>query len=421
MNLWNAVLYDGNGDDGVLNLVLVEDDLYTANLIKNTINWHDYNIDNCEVFYDGLSAYEYIASHKADIVITDIKMPGMDGITLIEKCCEISSDMQFIIITGHREFQYAYKAIKFNVFDYLLKPIQLSTLTDILEKVVKATSKTDPFDNMPFQTDNISVDIQSIFSSILNQDADDLKNPANIFSITGIPENMLNSPCVLISLNLIDFDDFITNRWKYSAEQFKNAVTKIIALETDSMIFSACSFLFAEIFILAIAKKKIYDMREIIMKYLEHLKNSFIEIFDLKIKYNPISEFSSIKQILTSVSREQKIIGNNTDIIKKCKAYIYDNLHKQITLSDVAEHVFLNPIYLSSYFKEKTGENFSAYIKNIRIERAKQLLQKDDLSIAQICETIGFKSESYFYKLFKTITGMTPQQYREQHLEKRQE
>jgi len=403
----------------MLNLVLVEDEIYTANLIKSTINWQEYDIENCEVFYDGLSAFEYISSHHVDILITDIKMPRMDGMTLIEKCREINQNLQIIIISGYREFQYAYKAIKFNVFDYLLKPIQLSTLVDILEKVVKETSKVDPLDQIPFLESNYSDDIQNALTNIFNQNSGDLKNPANIPYITGIPEDLLNNPCVLISFNLMDFDDFIMNHWKYSTEQFKSAVTKITSVETEWAMFSTFSFWFDEIFVLAIAKKHLNNIQPYIIKYLEHIKNNFLEIFNLTIRYNTTSAFSSVKQFFTNISQEKETIDKNEDIIEKCKAYIYDNLHRQITLSDVSEHVFLNPIYLSSFFKEKTGENFSAYIKNIRIERAKQLLKKKNISIAQICETIGFKSESYFYKLFKSITGITPQQYREQHLEER--
>ena len=351
----------------MLNLVLVEDEIYTANLIKSTINWQDYNIENCEVFYDGLSAFEYISSHQVDILITDIKMPRMDGMTLIEKCREINQNLQIIIISGHREFQYAYKAIKFNVFDYLLKPIQLSTLVDILEKVVQKTNRIDPMDKIPFQDNTFSVSMQTALTDIINQNPNDFKNPANILSVTGIPEKLLNNPCVLINFNLLDFDDFITNHWKYSSEQFKSAVTRITSIETEWVMFSTFSFWFDEIFVLAIAKKSLDNIQSYIVKYLEHIKNNFLEIFNLTIRYNTTSAFSSVKQFFTNISQEKETIDKNEDIIEKCKAYIYDNLHRQITLSDVSEHVFLNPIYLSSFFKEKTGENFSAYIKNIRL------------------------------------------------------
>lgn len=401
----------------MLNLVLVEDEIHTANLIRDAISWQDYGIGKCEVFYDGLSAYEYIIQNPVDIVITDIKMPIMDGMTLIEKCRETKTDIKFIIITGHREFQYAYKAIKYNVFDYVLKPIQLSTITEILKKAVKETNKDDALDSIPFQDSALSRDIRSVFANLF-YNASTLPTAAHEeFAQENIPEHILNNPCVLINLSFLNFDDFIVNHWKYTTGQFKNAVMKITSLETDYVYFVTLNFWFDELFILAIAKKDAISLDENISKCMEHIKKNFKDIFTLDAKYHIISKSSSMKQLLMSVENDKKETDNESDIIEKCKAYIYENLHKQITLTDVAEHVFLNPIYLSSYFKKKTGENFSVYTRNIRIERAKQLLKKDDFSISQICESIGFSSESYFYKLFKQVTGVTPQQYREQYVE----
>lgn len=401
----------------MLNLVLVEDEIHTANLIKDAISWQDYGIGKCEVFYDGLSAYEYISSNPVDIVITDIKMPIMDGMTLIEKCRETNSDIKFIIITGHREFQYAYRAIKYNVFDYVLKPIQLSTLINILEKAVKETDRNDSLDSLPFENSPFTKNIQSVFAGLFYNASASPSASTESFAGADIPEHILNNPCVLINLSFLNFDDFIANHWKYSTAQFKSAVMKIASLETDYVYFVTLNFWFDELFILAIAKSDVSSLDENISKCMEHIKRNFKDIFTLDAKYHIISKSASMKQLLDNVQQDKKKEAGDSDIIEKCKAYIYENLNKQITLSDVAEHVFLNPIYLSSYFKKKTGENFSVYIRNIRVERAKQLLKKNDLSISQICESIGFSSESYFYKLFKQVTGVTPQQYREQYIE----
>jgi len=398
----------------MLRLVLVEDEIHTANLIKNAISWNDFGIDSCEVFYDGLSAYNHISKHGADIVITDIKMPIMDGMTLIEKCRNENLDILFIIITGHREFRYAYKAIKYDVFDYVLKPIQLGTFSDILKKAVKKLDKPDPLDTLPFRSSRMSSDIQGMLAGIFYNVSGSVNS--HYLDTPDIPESILNNPCVLVNLNFINFDDFISNHWKYSTSQFKNAVMKITSFETDAVYFVTLNYWFDEMFLLAISKDEA-GVSEDIPKYMEHIKNNFRDIFALDIEYVTISEFASLNQLVTSVRKERKSTDEDIGIIEKCKAYIYDNLNKQITLSDLAEHVFLNPIYLSSYFKEKTGENFSAYLKNVRIERAKQLLKKIDLPISQIYEEVGFKSESYFYKLFKSVTGITPQQYREQKSE----
>lgn len=84
---------------------------------------------------DGQEAYNLISAHKTDILITDIKMPGMDGMQLIEKLADLGLSIKTIILSGYGEFEYAKKAIKFGVNEYLVKPVSKSDLESVLLKV----------------------------------------------------------------------------------------------------------------------------------------------------------------------------------------------------------------------------------------------------------------------------------------------
>ena len=84
---------------------------------------------------DGLEAFDLIQTQHPDIVITDIRMPGIDGIDLVKKTREMNLQTHFIIISGFKHFEYAKNAIKYGVDDYLLKPIKKDELTHILEKI----------------------------------------------------------------------------------------------------------------------------------------------------------------------------------------------------------------------------------------------------------------------------------------------
>ena len=100
-------------------------------------------------------------------------------------------------------------------------------------------------------------------------------------------------------------------------------------------------------------------------------------------------------------------------LISRTLSYLDDNLASQLTLSEVAKHTGLSRTYFSSWFKEKTGENFSDYLTRRRIERAKDLLrQHPEYRIYEIASLIGFQNEKYFSRLFKNLTGDSPRDYR---------
>ena len=93
--------------------------------------------------------------------------------------------------------------------------------------------------------------------------------------------------------------------------------------------------------------------------------------------------------------------------------YIRDNYSKDITLDDVSRVANISPYYFSKLFKEATGENFIEYLTNVRIEKAKELLEKAELSMKEICAMCGYSDPNYFSRTFKKNVGLTPTEYKE--------
>lgn len=100
------------------------------------------------------------------------------------------------------------------------------------------------------------------------------------------------------------------------------------------------------------------------------------------------------------------------EITKKAIRYISKNFTKNLTLDMVADHVHLNPAYFSTLFKQSTGSSFKEYLNMVRIEESKRLLANTEHSIIDIALATGFEDQSYFSKVFKKYTGLTPKQYR---------
>lgn len=107
-----------------------------------------------------------------------------------------------------------------------------------------------------------------------------------------------------------------------------------------------------------------------------------------------------------------QIPGKNSDTVRKAMKYISEHFAEPITLEDVASYVHLNPSYFSSSFKQACGSSFKEYLNMVRIEESKRLLANTDYSLISIAISTGFEDQSYFSKVFKKHTGITPKQYR---------
>ena len=113
-----------------------------------------------------------------------------------------------------------------------------------------------------------------------------------------------------------------------------------------------------------------------------------------------------------SESMFNTIPTKNNEIVKKAMLYISEYFSTPLTLEAVAAHVHLHPSYFSSLFKQSTGSSFKEYLNMVRIEESKRLLANTDFSIIDIAVAVGFEDQSYFSKVFKKYTGLTPKQFR---------
>ncbi len=119
----------------MIKVLIADDEEKVCTLIYKLVNWKDFDMEVVATAYNGIDALERIQELKPDLVITDIRMPGYDGIELIAKAKEINDAIEFIIISGYRHFEYAQSAIRYGVSDYLLKPIKKEELTATLERI----------------------------------------------------------------------------------------------------------------------------------------------------------------------------------------------------------------------------------------------------------------------------------------------
>lgn len=120
----------------MFNLIIAEDEPKISALISEMIDTRKLNVSITGIFNNGQEAFEYICESFPDIVLTDIRMPGLDGIELIQKTKERGIDSSFIIISGYDLFEYARAALQNEVSSYILKPIEKPDLNDAIRKAI---------------------------------------------------------------------------------------------------------------------------------------------------------------------------------------------------------------------------------------------------------------------------------------------
>lgn len=102
-------------------------------------------------------------------------------------------------------------------------------------------------------------------------------------------------------------------------------------------------------------------------------------------------------------------------------AYIGEHFAEPLSLTELAKHFHFNPSYLSTYFSAHNNEGFSEYLNKIRVEKAAELLLADTASISEISGMVGYSDHSYFTKVFKKITGLSPSHYRKQYVNQKRD
>ena len=148
-----------------------------------------------------------------------------------------------------------------------------------------------------------------------------------------------------------------------------------------------------------------------------------LNIFDINMKF--LSEFFNYKtieevcwaltDILRKFTRETFEFSNvkNIDLISRAVSYIKANYSRKITLDEVAAYVYLSPSYFSKIFKQEMGFYFNDYLNYVRIQKSKLLLLTEHMRLVDIADHVGFYDQSYFNKVFKRITGVTPKKFKE--------
>ena len=335
-------------------IVIIDDEQLIINGIQAMISRIDDDFKVVDTASDGLTGYDIILNKKPDIFICDIRMPGMDGLSLIESIHPLLPYCIFIIISGFQEYEYAKKALSLGVLEYLEKPITIPKLSSVLKKAQSVSHQ------MYKAKQNEEQILSSILESIKSDNCEQLSQQTNAFL-----ELKRSEPLNLYKRSIYQFVCTISTFFYEENSYGKKLVPHLPSLSNLEILNS-------------------YDD---------------VNYYALSIIFD-ISQKIMLKDPLNLHKAIQKLIP-----------YINSHFNEDLSLTDLADLVHMNTAYLSTLFKEEMGISFVKYLNHIRIEEAKRLLAKN-AKTNDVYAKVGFQNYRHFYDIFKKETGKTPSEFK---------
>lgn len=416
----------------MLNLLLLDDEYLVRKGISETIEWHDYGIHIIGEAPDGMKGLELAIKFQPDIVITDIRMPIMDGLEFMNKLKENGLNPGVIVLSGFEDFNYARSAMQNGALAYLLKPIDNDLLIDTVKSVVSkimADRNTKQYlkkleNEMPAITRQFLLDL--IINDI--KDEEKIKEKINLLNIAEYI-----SDYYFLVIKIDDYDliskQISSDKLNYLKELIKQLISDIFINVT---IFKYITINKSDDEIIIFLHIKHKDIKAMdLIKFACHalltnfsksytytlsigISNLYDDFINISKAYNEAFAASKCKLLQGSSSlvhiNETAFLGYRKEIRDAIK-YIRNNYSKDITVELVAKDLYISPSHLMHIFKKELGKTFNECLTDYRINMAKELLLDSRYKIYEVSTSIGYGDVKYFSQIFKKATGMTPSDY----------
>jgi len=394
--------------------LLVDDDLSICQGLPLLIDWEKYGYSIADTAQNGEQALALIRKSNYDLLITDIRMPKLDGIGLIKQMAEEDIQINTIILSGYRDFEYARKAVELGVKNYILKPVNEDLLIEILQNLKVKMDESCRFNESIKESQSIL--IERIWADLLSEGQLSEKARDNLEkSGTNYTDNSFR-------VIVIEPDSAHMNRLlRYLQKAIQTNPTsevsvKIAHLEKNRYALVVCSSLKADLSPKEYAEKL---SERILFEFDSHIKiaigSQAGKLEDLAKSYQDacllfdVNDFSYHDGIV--IYDEVKM----NRIIAPILEYIRANCQDKLSLRSIAVRYYLNPAYLGRLFTQHTGIVFNEFLINCRIELAQKYLASNKYMIAEIAEKVGYNDSDHFCRIFKQKTGITPREYRSKY------
>lgn len=345
----------------MLRLLIADDEKIIRETISHLINWEELGIELIGTCKDGIEAYEMILDEYPDLVLTDIKMPGLSGLDLISKVQNLDKRLEFILLSGYSDFSFAQEAMSHGVKHYLLKPCNENQIIKVMQSAISDVKNRREKDQL-----SIKLTQSLVKNTMVEWLFDDMND-------------LIENPSSAMLYTFFQSIEDIELAKSLSATFISKIATKLSCLDQIDLT--------------------------------QFLRELYIE--------------TNLSHIYTLTNHQLETIIHHSSIckyksfIEKTLQYVDSHLEDPtLSLKGISEnYLYMNVDYVSKQFIKQTGDKFSVYVTRKRIETAKKLLlQSGAEKIYMVAEQVGCgNNPHYFSQIFKKYTGMTPTSFIKKH------
>jgi two-component system response regulator YesN len=394
-------------------LLIADDEPKIRRGLMKVLPWNDLNIDVVGEAENGLIALELAKQLKPDIMFVDICMPFLDGLELIEQLQVNLDRCVIIVISGHDEFNYAQKAIKLNVFEYLLKPVMKNKLQAVIASAIQVLEEAHQNEER-----NSWVDAQLKTNSIVIRDIflmkwiDGLLTEEEIkLNLAFFKLNFTGQIGMIVFKVIQSLDTGKSSRtWNRDLLEFavKNVAEDTLRNEAYHIIFKDKKGLI--IIICSIANEADWhSLNGKIQNKIEAILEKIVIIEQRKLETGLVQVTTMYNELVAEINAK----GSLSPIVILTRKMIDHNYHNpDLSLQEVADRAQVSPTYLSKQLKKELGVSFIDYLTEVRIRKAMQFMNDPSAKVYEIAEMVGYSSQHYFSNAFKKITGVSPLLYK---------
>lgn len=393
-------------------LLIADDETRIRKGLKNSLNWKDMNIEIVGEAEDGEIALKMIEDKKPDIILIDICMPFLSGLDLIEKISSSLSNSIIIIISGYDEFNYAQRALKLRVFDYILKPVDSKMLEGVVLRAIKELNKFQEKRNYQEWTnkqleENSNALKQSFLGNWLSGKLsyEQLIDELSFFHIN------MGKDIGIIVIKVVERLGLGISEKNWDKKMLNFAIVNI-ASEVLNKLKNLLTFVDDDGNIVVIIN---------IDKNIDWVNTSNLieeKIYDY-LHYTAIVEQKKVSNILAvkdSYNVLVEEINKKTQykpVVLLVMKYICKNYHvNDLNLEKISKEFNVSSSYLSKLLKQQIGMSFIDYVTSVRIKKAMCIMEDPTIKIYEVAELVGYSNQHYFCKAFKKTTGFPPTEFR---------
>lgn len=357
----------------MFNILIIDDEPWSRQVVRALGEWERLEMNVIGEAEDGSEGLRRIEELKPHIVITDMRMPGLDGVGLLKEMNERFPALKIIVMSGYDDFIYLKQAIRSRAVEYLLKPIDQGELNAALTECAKELKQVNKAASATWRTPFVFADEgtleqylayrQRVFGYLL-----ELNKQAVLETLSKM-EQLLNVSLPHgeegNTLTKVGYD-FMLMLEEFTTENEVN-FNSLWSEGNDSLGAPVDGSSVAEVF------------------------------HDIKKHYE-----AAIDAI--EANRRNRVRLDVAEV----QSHIDRHYQDQISLDTVAQRFFVSKEHLSRVFKSQQGENLSDYIVRKRMEKARELIVEQKMAIKHVAQLTGYADVAYFYRVFKKHFGQTP-------------